>query len=41
VPAYCPGEYGLLAFEIPIEGYSLENTDVPLAKMDLEGGTRF
>jgi hypothetical protein len=37
VPPQWQGEYGLKAFEISIDGYSLENTDVPLAKVALEG----
>ena len=37
VPPQWQGEYGLRAFEISIDGYSLENTDVPLAKVALEG----
>ena len=37
VPPQWQGEYGLKAFEISIDGYSLENTDVPVAKVALEG----
>jgi PKD repeat protein len=37
VPPQWQGEYGLRAFEISIDGYNLENTDVPLSKVALEG----
>ena len=37
VPPQWQGEYGLRAFEISIDGYQLDNTEVPLAKVALEG----
>lgn len=37
VPPQWQGEYGLRAFEISIDGYQLDNTDVPLSKVALEG----